>query len=285
MNLGIVGNGFVGQAIQILNSPKLNNNWLIYDIDPTKCSPQGLKLEDLVICDLIFVCVPTPMDKDGSCYLGLVKSVVESIQTFIDTDKTQIVVRSTIPPGTADKLNVFFMPEFLTEKNWRDDFVNTTDWFFGLKQGRESEYQKFTSSISNLFNNAYNTKLIKSNNIHFMKNMEAEMIKYTRNCFLAVKVSFCNEIEEICSSKGINYQKMMDLATLDQRIGPSHTMVPGHDGKRGFGGTCLPKDISALHNEMKQEGITSYVLDAVIRRNDEVDRSEKDWKDKGRSVI
>lgn len=286
MIIGIVGNGFVGQAIQILNSPKLLNKWLIYDIDPQKCQPQNLQIQDLNVCDLIFVCVPTPMNTDGSCYLGLVESVVKELQELTNPNKTQIIVRSTVVPGTSDRLNVFFMPEFLTEKNWQYDFVNADCWFFGLKEScTEKEAIQFRNNVRSLFNQAYASQLIKSKKLYFLTNKEAEMIKYTRNCFLATKISFCNEIQEICAHKGIDYQLVMNLASKDSRIGSSHTSVPGHDGKRGFGGTCLPKDISALHHEIRTLGMKSYILDAVIRRNDEVDRPEKDWKEKGRSTV
>mgnify|MGYP000483459287 CR=1 FL=1 len=75
-------------------------------------------------------------------------------------------------------------------------------------------------------------------------------------------------------------------ATADDRILPSHSKVPGHDGKRGFGGTCFPKDTSSLRYEMKTTGMKPYVMNAIIERNEKVDRPEKDWKNnKGRAVI
>lgn len=75
--------------------------------------------------------------------------------------------------------------------------------------------------------------------------MDAETIKYFRNCFLATKVSFCNEIEEFCQRKGIEYETVRALATINPRIGSSHSHVPGPDGKRGFGGIYFPKDTAA----------------------------------------
>ena len=85
---------------------------------------------------------------------------------------------------------------------------------------------------------------------------------------------------------GINYENVRELATRDKRIGSSHTNVPGHDDKRGFGGTCFPKDTSALLYEMNQMNMKSYVLSSVVHRNMEVDRNEMDWnKNKGRCVI
>jgi UDPglucose 6-dehydrogenase len=111
------------------------------------------------------------------------------------------------------------------------------------------------------------------------------MIKYLKNVFLSVKVGFFNELESICSELDIDYENVRCIATQDTRIGTGHTKVPGHDGKRGFGGTCFPKDTNALANFAKDNGIESPILDAVIKRNEEIDRPEQDWKsDKGRAV-
>ena len=93
-------------------------------------------------------------------------------------------------------------------------------------------------------------------------------------------------MEELCSNLNINYTNVKDYAVLDPRIGNSHTDVPGHDGKRGYGGTCFPKDSNNLRNVMKSVMMKSYIIDSMIKRNEEVDRPEKDWKsNKGRTVI
>ena len=94
------------------------------------------------------------------------------------------------------------------------------------------------------------------------------------------------KLKNFVQKKKINYDVVREFGGVDPRIGKSHTMVPGPDGKRGFGGTCFPKDTSALKHEMEQLGMKSYVLDSIIKRNLEVDRNEKDWEDnKGRSVV
>ena len=117
------------------------------------------------------------------------------------------------------------------------------------------------------------------------QNKEAEMIKLFRNNFLTVKVSFCNEIYEYCKMKDIDYNTIINIASSDTRIGTSHTTVPGHDGSFGFGGTCFPKDISNTLYDMKKIGMNSYILEATVNRNNNVDRPNKNWKDKGRSVV
>ena len=282
MKIGIIGNGFVGKATRILSCKDID--LCVYDIVPKLCHPFGTTLRDVCECDLVFISVPTPMNKDGSCYLKILEEVVSNIEELTDLNETLVVVRSTVPPGTADRLNCYFMPEFLTEMNYVVDFKNCSDWIFGLKGTEQDEL--FKEKISNLINLAYNNKKINYNNIHFVLNKEAEMIKLFRNNFLAVKVSFCNEIADYCNSKKINYEEVRKLAVLDSRIGPSHTMVPGPDGKKGFGGTCFPKDTSSLRHEIHKVGNISYVINGAIQRNEELDRKEKDWNsNKGRAVI
>ena len=283
LHIGIVGNGFVGKATRQLESSSVQ--FLVYDVCPDQCSPPGLTLQELSSCHIIFICVPTPMDSTGKCYLHIVESVVEQLKSVINKEHTSLVIRSTVLPGTSDRLGCYFMPEFLTEKNFINDFIECSDWIFGLL-GDSKKDELFQKNISTLFECAYNEDKIKYNKLHFCMNREAEMIKYFRNCYLATKVSFCNEMDEFCRMKGINYENVRELATRDKRIGSSHTNVPGHDDKRGFGGTCFPKDTSALLYEMNQMNMKSYVLSSVVHRNMEVDRNEMDWnKNKGRCVI
>lgn len=282
ISIGVIGNGFVGKATQQLNHSAIT--MMVYDVRPELCRPLGLTLADLKHCDLIFVCVPTPMESSGACHLGLVESVVENLKTVIDTEKCPIVIRSTVPPGTCDRLGCYFMPEFLTEKNYIQDFIQCENWIFGLRGSASDEL--FKTHVSYLFQSAKSAGQIQYDRIVFRTNSEAEMIKYFRNDFLATKISFCNEIEEFCRLKGINYEAVRSAATLDPRIGESHSFVPGHDGRRGYGGTCFPKDTQSLLYEMGKAGMKSYVLKSVVERNVEVDRKEKDWEDnKGRAVI
>ena len=285
MKIGVIGNGFVGKATYLLKNIDLDI--LVYDIIPSLCNPIGTTLKDLTDkCDIIFISVPTPMNKDGSCHLNILESLINEISTLVDLNQKLIVIRSTIPPGTSSKLNCFFMPEFLTEKNFKQDFINNEEWIFGLKKNNDDQNNLFKQKIKQLFDSAYKYQKIKHNNINFVSNDEAEMIKLFRNTFLCTKISFCNEIEEFCRKKNINYNTVKDLAVLDKRITNSHTNVPGHDGKYGFGGTCFPKDIHNLQHEMTQTGMQSYIIKSTIDRNEKIDRTEKDWTTSmGRSVI
>jgi len=287
MHIGIIGNGFVGGATGLLakNSDGENNELVsvsIYDTDPTKCEPAYTKIEDLVGCDFVFVCVPTPMDKDGSCYLEIVESVVRDLRgAGVPSDN--IFIRSTVPVGTSKSLGVNFMPEFLTEANWKDDFINTKHWIVGFNNPTRENADKF----DDLLKAAKLGGSIKRTMSHFCSTDEAELVKYTRNCFLATKVAFFNEIHDFCENKNVDYDTVKCLSVLDSRIGPSHTSVPGPDGKKGFGGTCFPKDMASLLHQIQTDNEhESYIVEAAVARNKQVDRPEKDWaQDRGRAVV
>jgi UDPglucose 6-dehydrogenase len=282
MRIGIIGNGFVGKATRQLSCK--NIEIYAYDLNPELCNPKNIKLEDLLDCEIIFVSVPTPMKQNGECYIKIVEDVISDLKKIKYSNF--IVIRSTVPVGTCDKLGVYFMPEFLTEENYINDFINNKDWVFGLLSKNKENDEKFKNTIQQLFDIAKKEDRIKNNVLHFLTNKESEMIKLFKNCFLSTKVSFCNEIYQFCKIKGINYENVRKIATNDERILSSHTFVPGKDGKTGFGGTCFPKDTNSLRYEMEKSNMKSYVLDSIIRRNEEVDRIEKDWNaNKGRSVI
>jgi len=285
MKFGIIGNGFVGSASQILHSEHIHT--YIYDKDPEKCKPKNTSFEEICLCDIIFICLPTPMNIKTECSTILIENIIKDIQR-IGKNKSSIVVRSTVPPGTCDKLNCHFMPEFLTENNWKNDFYNIEHWIFGEPE-TESNFEShilFKIRIKYLFDESFKNGFIKYNNYHFVKNKEAELLKYVRNTFLSTKVSFYNEIQEYCSKKNIKYDIIKQLVILDTRFSSSHMDVPGPDGKRGYGGTCFPKDANALRYEMKNVGLNPILLNAVITRNEEIDRPEKDWNQSyGRSVL
>ena len=285
MNIGIVGQGYVGSAIKMGFQPHYNvETYDKYDEKKSTCD-----LADLVEkCKVIFVCVPTPMNKDGSCHTDIVESVIKDIDKWCyaywgnyDLDKNTIdnkpivVIKSTVPPGTTDRLHrkyksvdVIFNPEFLTEANFLEDFKNQTRIILGG-----------TRKGTNILRQVY-SKVFPHATIVKTGSKTAEMVKYFINSFLGTKVSFANEMKIISDKIGIDYDKVVEYATYDERLGKSHWAVPGPDGDFGFGGHCLPKDISAIVNEFGSD-----LLKSVLDVNDKV-RKNRDWEDmKGRAVI
>ena len=279
MIVGIIGGGFVGKALKLLECDDLN--MLIYDINKDLCNPKNIEMKDLLKCECIFLCLPTPMNPNGSCNIDIICNVVKKLRDL--NYKGCIICKSTVPVDTCDNLNINFCPEFLTEKNYEEDFINTSEWIIGLQNSIDIILKELFSKMINI---AYKNGKIKSNKIVYLKNKEAEMVKLFKNSYLATKVSFCNEMYEYCKKKDINYDIVRDNVVLDKRIEKSHTLVPGHDNKFGFGGTCLVKDIHNLEYEMELNNCNCLVLKNVIKRNEIVDRQEKDWMlNKGRTVI
>lgn len=267
MHIGVVGGGFVGSATALLACADIQVT--VYDLDPSRCSPPGTNKEDLLICDLVFVCVPTPTYEDGSCNTTIVERCVRSLK---EVGIHNIILRSTVPPGTSEALNVAFMPEFLTEVNWRQDFVNCKQWVFAPRMVGEA------GIFCELFRIAKKNGAVLHDAVTIMGRKEAELVKYTRNNFLALKISFFNEIYQLCKTTGIDYDAVRAGMEGDTRIGMSHTAVPGYDGHYGFGGTCLPKDTNALLQYMTGHGIESHIVKAAVTRNQTVDRPERDWE-------
>jgi nucleotide sugar dehydrogenase len=273
MSIGIIGQGFVGNAIY----QKFSKYYEIstFDLDETKCN----STEDEVLSkDIVFVCLPTPMNSDGSCNVSMVESAIKKCSNFGST-KT-VVIKSTVSPGTTARINslypnmdVVFNPEFLTERNAVKDYENQNRIILG---GPRPSTTKLKEIFSKAFPNAH---IIKTDSTH------AEMVKYLTNTFLSVKVSFSNEIYQICEGLKIDYDKVVEYATYDDRLGKSHWNVPGHDGDFGFGGHCFPKDLSALIHLAENLDTISNVLDATRDTNDKV-RKNRDWETmKGRAVI
>jgi len=285
VKIGIIGGGFVGKATSGFKSNR--TEVFIYDLQPHLRVPSETTIQDIYKCDVVFVAVPTPMSKDGSCHYHIVESVVNDLKK---NNVQNIVIRSTVPVGTSEKLGVHFMPEFLTEKNWKHDFFSCPTWIIGVDDDKDSS---FVSLMTTIIESCVDSLTIESGKILFTSTKEAELIKYTRNCFLATKVSFFNEIYSFCEESNIDYEKVRLGVSIDPRIGPSHTKVPNEEFfngrvalKRGFSGTCLPKEIESMIKQFETYDTPSPIIEAVRYRNITIDRPEQDWlEDKGRAVI
>jgi UDPglucose 6-dehydrogenase len=269
MIITIIGNGFVGKATGILECEQ-NHIWY-YDIQPHLCSPPNLTLQQINDkSDIIFISVPTPMKMDGTCNTDIIENLLSNLHHPF------IIIRSTVPIGFSEKNDCFFMPEFLTEKNWKDDFLKNVLWIFGIPLSivNERKYQ-FQHYMTQMINNAFQCQKINSNKILFCSNSEAECIKLIRNNFLANKVSFFNEIYDLCSTLSLNYDIIQYGVSQDSRIGISHTFI--NPDERGYGGTCFPKDTNHLYHLFQENGIHSYLIESNLYRNEYIDRKQKDW--------
>ena len=272
-NIGIIGQGFVGTAV----NEGLAKHYHIETFDIVKDSTCNSLEELMNKCKIIFLCLPTPMERNGACHLGIIEPVLQELDDF---GKNIIVVKSTIPPGTTENWNkkynnidIVFNPEFLTEANSIEDFKNQNRIIVGGPRPA-------TTKVARIFKKVFpKVPIIKTGSTY------AEMVKYVTNSFLATKVSFANEMYQICEGLDIDYDKVIEYAIHDERLGYSHWSVPGPDGDFGYGGHCFPKDVQALIYVAEKLKMSPVMLLATHFKNLKV-RNHKDWEQqKGRAVI
>jgi len=267
--LGVIGHGYVGESQSFAFSPSFDVR--VYDKDSLKSTHS---LHDVLDSDFIFVCVPTPMKKDGSQDLSFVESFFKTAK-----DGPIYIIKSTIIPGTTNLLNekfknlkIVFSPEFLTERTAKLDILTQTRIIIGGDKD-------LTSKVRKIYDIRFKNKTVIETD-----SLTAEYIKYMNNTFFASKVSIMNEFYRLANHLGVDWEAALYGFVSDQRIGDSHLNVPGPDGKLGFGGTCFPKDINAFISFAKKNNVNMNVLEAAWKTNLEV-RPERDWENlKGRAV-
>ena len=273
MKIGILGQGFVGNAVY----QKLKKGFDVKTYDIKGIIHCNSNKPETLDNEIVFICLPTPMEMNGNCHTDIVENAIKDVVEF--GTATTIVIKSTVPPGTCLKwskqfnIDIVFSPEFLTEANAVKDFENQTRIILG---GPLTSNTKLKTVFSKVFPNA---SIIKTDSTN------AEMVKYVTNTFLATKVSFANEMYQICGKLGIDYDKVIEYVCYDNRLGKSHWNVPGPDGDFGFGGHCFPKDLQALMSLAHDLNVSPRILTAVDCKNNDV-RKNKDWKEmKGRAII
>tara|TARA_B100000674_G_C37739918_1_gene868375 strand:+ start:75 stop:920 length:846 start_codon:yes stop_codon:yes gene_type:complete len=259
MKIGLIGYGFVGKAL--VNG--LNDDVIVKIIDPLLHT----KVDDLKAFgpEIIFICVPTPMNSDGSQDLDILWSVIKDIKS-LNLD-TMVVLKSTVLPSHLDEIiNQFksfvLNPEFLKENSANEDFINPSMILFG---GDQEDCNK----LSNFYKKY--TKC-KTEDYVFVDVITASLIKYSINSFLATKVIFFNELKNIFDKSGSSdmWEDFTEILSLDNRIGKSHMQVPGPDGRKGYGGACFPKDTNALHNYSRELGLEFELLKKAIIVNNAI---------------
>lgn len=262
--VGIIGFGMIGQAIQYGFS---NEEIHIYD----KYKPSETLKSVAEKSDYIFICLPTPTKPKGGTDLGIINDNVKKLAGLIrGTDKI-IIIKSTVVPGTTAKLShrypdclFCFNPEFLTERNFMQDFVNTDRVIIG------AENSLVFRRVASLYQ-----KILPQTPIFQTDPTSAEMVKYMANCYLATKVIFANEMYDICQKLKIKYEEVKKMVVADRRIYDSHLDITT---LRGFGAKCFPKDLLALTALAKKKGIDTQLMDAVWAKNLKI-RKVHDWKE------
>lgn len=290
MNIAIVGTGYVG-LVTGTTLAELGNTVYCVDIDETKVENMkngvvpiyepGLEevfhrninanrlffttqlKEALDQCDVIYLALPTPPGEDGSADLSYVLKVSENIGELMTSYKV-IVNKSTVPVGTADRVretisakteipfDVVSNPEFLREGFAVEDSMNPARIVVG------SSSDKAKNIIAQIYQPFTNTGVP----IIFMDEKSSELTKYAANSFLAVKITFMNEIANYCEKVGADVDKVRLGMGSDDRIG-HRFLFPGI----GYGGSCFPKDVKALIKSGKEENFNFQILNATENVN------------------
>ena len=277
MKIGIVGHGFVGKAVDYGFEHPLVEKFFVDPIYNTT-------IDDLIKWQpqVVFICAPTPMAEDGSVDASIVKDAVTKL---LETElvKPLILIKSTITPDVIVELttphvalhNVVYNPEFLTERSSQEQFINPPFHIFGGAKDT-------TKMVSALYRDYSNCNACDE---FHMSAVEASFVKYTINTFLATKVTFFNELYDVITAFGGNFNVVTRAVGADPRIGTGHTKVPGFDMKRGFGGACFPKDTKAF-TEFAQVHIQELsLLEKVVEINNKYrSQYEKDEREKAQNV-
>jgi len=298
MNIAVVGLGFVGLTLSSVLASK-NNNVIGIDTDNQKCleirngvlplfEPDlektlriGLKKKLTVSnnfsliknCDMIFVTVGTPQKPNGAIELSMIKKATAAIGQIVRKSKKNpiIFIKSTVVPGTTQNVilpilekksgkkadrgfGVILNPEFLQESNAIRDTKYPHTIVLG---GKQSKYMKKAK--------IFFSKMHPNVPIVITNFQTAEMIKYANNSFLATKISFINQLSNICQNiPGTNIDDIAKIIGLDSRIGKLFL-----NAGPGYGGACLPKDVSALIKFSDKIGVKPILLSAVEKTNRE----------------
>jgi len=251
MRIGIIGFGYVGQAIGwahrsdelIIRDPKLKDS---------------AELSQFTNCDAVFVCVPTPSTEDGHCDSSILEQTLKELLFVIINQQIPIICKSTAPPSVYERLqkeypNIVHCPEFLTAANATADYANADSCVIGgdydwavkarevIRHGRPMVQDKFT----------------------IVPIKVAALHKYMMNSYLAARVTFMNDFKQLADHFEVDWKDLAYLATHDGRIGYSHLEVPGPDGQYGWGGSCFPKDIAAIMEEGLDVGVELELLGRV----------------------
>lgn len=263
MKILIIGHGFVGKAVEY-GFAAVDK----YIVDPK----YGNSLDNIALSDYAytFVCVPTPMSDSGAIDYSILDSVMSQLNNKYRPVNHKIIIKSTVTPDILklyEDRGVVYNPEFLREKTAFEDFVNPDFHVFG-----GCAYD--TAVVQDLYEQHSSCKKCPTFHVTYA---EASLIKYAINSFLATKVTFFNQLFDVANEAGANYNAIIKVLEQEPRIGKTHLRVPGFDNKRGFGGSCFPKDVNALVNYSDKLTLLEQVvhINNTYRSVYELDEREK----------
>ena len=256
MKIVIVGYGCVGKAVT--NALKNKHEIIVQDPQYT-----DYKLIDHLDADGIIICVPTPTNERGICDASIIADILDNVPIYMP-----VLIKSTVTPAIAQGFDeiypnhsICYSPEFLRANTANKDFLNQKYVVIGGEDPECFWQDLFQDSLPNCKMTLNCTA------------QEACMIKYTVNCFLALKTSFFNQMFDICQTNNLNFDIVRHIVSQDTRIGSDHTLVPGPDGERGWGGHCFPKDTEAFIKWTNTVNCPSSLVESAVDYNKKIRKS------------
>jgi len=273
-SIGVVGGGVVGKA-----TARTYLGWCEVKVWDMLSQRRTHILDEVLDCDLMFICLPSPQ-RNGKleCDTTIIDNVLADVAN-IKGKEVNLVLRSTVPIGHTKKLAerwgftaIVHHPEFLTARCSLVDALTPSRHVIG---------SPLFAANGCCGQAAFHLKRILQARfpgvpVHEMHSDESELVKLGLNSFFAVKVAYFNELRCLADKLGLRWSTVLEGILSDGRIAHSHTQVPGPDGQRGFGGTCLPKDLANLATCMEDAGAKAAILLATMIRNNRIDRKEGD---------
>jgi len=221
---GILGYGYVGKATHkgLLKDAKA----IVYDI------MFDISKEVIYEADTVFICIPTISETDIDIVISEIKDLTQH------NSNVEIIIRSTLPLGACERIQkeagkIVYMPEFLRERYWDTDCFKRP-----LVVGSDNGIPQW----------------LQDEEIKICSTKEAELVKMYSNNFAVMRIAFANVFYDLAEDVGADYSKVLDMY-LDIQQDQTYMEVPGHDGTRGFGGKCLPKDLDFLIETLDEKGI------------------------------
>ena len=256
MRVGVIGLGVVGGALAEIVSE------LGYDVGKYDPHKDYADPDDLAGCELIFLCVWTPMSERGLD----VTDVFAAAKVAVGYEPPLVVVRSTVPPGAMTALakaypgqHFAFVPEFLVERDPYGSTRSADRIVIGSDRG-EGDAREAILALEDLLRG-----VSPGSPIVRMNPEEAVMVKLASNGLLAAKVAVAVELHDLAGLYGVDWEKVRGAVGLDRRIGPSHLAVTA---EHGYGGSCFPKDVRGLITAARMGGIEPTILEEIERANE-----------------
>lgn len=262
--MGIIGHGFVGKAVDKIIKPEVKK----FIVDPI----YDTSIDQLKIFNpsVIIICVPTPMKNDGSQNDSIVENVINEIK--INFKDVTVILKSTVLPNSLNLLNnlypIVYSPEFLRERHAYDDMVNSK---LNILAGDTKICEKAKDFFVKYTN-------MKSKDFIFTDLVTGSLVKYALNTFMATKVLYFNQMNDLYNSlnPSSTWEEFISILSLDDRLGDSHMQVPGPDGRKGYGGACFPKDVKAIISLSKAMKQDFSLLEKVDKTNSKIRKKYKE---------